>query len=273
MSRSKTSAQLSTLDLPKASGVYAIRCLVSFKVYVGSSVNVAQRCRKHKRLLRDRRHTSIRLQSAWNKYGSEFFLFELLELVPDANQLLVREQFWIDELNAFSEGYNCNPIAGNLLGFRFGPMSEEAKRKISLAKKGMPGHPHSEAAKAKISAARKGKPLSTEHKMLLSRLKKGVSRKPHSEITKTKIGLAFKGKVHCEAARTKMSRSHTGQKRSVAHRRAISEGLRRNPVSEDGLRRIAAATISFHTGRKRSQETCDAIKAGLARRKLELASV
>jgi hypothetical protein len=40
------------------------------------------------------------LQNAWNKYGEDNFYFSVLELVPDKDKLIEREQYWIDKLNA-----------------------------------------------------------------------------------------------------------------------------------------------------------------------------
>lgn len=69
-------------------------------------------------------------------------------------------------------------------------MSEDAKRKMSEAKKGKPApnrgkHP-SEEARRRMSEAKKGKPLSEEHKQMLSEARRGVPH-PHSEEFKNKM--------------------------------------------------------------------------------------
>ena len=83
--------------------------------------------------------------------------------------------------------------------------TEEAKRKISEARKGKPGKPHTEETKRKMSEAHKGKsrkPLSEETKRKLSKALKG---KTHSEETKRKISDTLKGKTHSEETKRKIS--------------------------------------------------------------------
>ena len=82
-------------------------------------------------------------------------------------------------------------------------MSDEAKAKMSAAKKGLPGkitmlgRKHSEETKAKMSAAHSGVKKSPEHA--------------------AKVGLRHKGKTfsHTDEARAKMSISQTGRKHSA----------------------------------------------------------
>jgi group I intron endonuclease len=63
------------------SGIYAIRCLVNGKVYVGSAVNIVSRWRVHKHHLTHHKHHSIHLQRVWDKHGPEAFSWEILEYV------------------------------------------------------------------------------------------------------------------------------------------------------------------------------------------------
>ena len=153
-------------DIPRKSGIYQIRNLVNGKVYVGSAVNLQHGRREHRSDLRNGNHHSIKLQRAYNKYGESSFAFEILEYVEDRNQLIEREQYYIDTLHAVNEGYNINKIAGSRLGMRHSEatkalfkeqrkyISEETRQKLSRAGKGK----HlSESHKAKLSIARKGK--------------------------------------------------------------------------------------------------------------------
>ncbi len=66
-------------------GVYQIRNLVNNKVYVGSSINLKERWRRHKKDLRKEKHHSIILQRAWNKYGEKSFVFEVLKECEEQN--------------------------------------------------------------------------------------------------------------------------------------------------------------------------------------------
>lgn len=96
--------------------IYKIRNKTNNKFYLGSSKNLANRWREHKRDLRNNKHHSPRLQHAWNKYGPENFVFEVIEeLSQDCldKQLLEREQYWLKTLNPLDEsiGYNISPNA------------------------------------------------------------------------------------------------------------------------------------------------------------------
>lgn len=79
-------------------GIYAIRNLKNNNLYIGSSINIQARLEKHRSLLRGNVHENIYLQNAYNKYGENSFIFELLELETIQDNLIVREQFWIDNL-------------------------------------------------------------------------------------------------------------------------------------------------------------------------------
>lgn len=149
-------------------GIYAIENKQNGKLYIGSSVNIENRFSSHLSKLRNGKHDNDYLQKAWNKYGEAYFDFVILEL-SNTDELLFREQFWIDLLNVCDEntGYNLAPTAGSTLGFRH---SDETKSKLAemkigtkmspLAKRrmrsGQLGRTHSEATKNKIGSSRKG---------------------------------------------------------------------------------------------------------------------
>ena len=82
-------------------GVYKITNIINSKIYVGSSaVSIENRWKSHLSDLRCNKHHSGRLQNAWNKYGKDSFVFEILEECPKEDVLKV-EQRYIDELNPF----------------------------------------------------------------------------------------------------------------------------------------------------------------------------
>lgn len=99
-------------------GIYVITNLVNNKKYVGSSIDLYTRYHQHKSDLCKGIHKNQHLQNSWNKYCFENFSFSIIEVVSDINQLIEREQFWIDQLNVCNRtvGYNSLPIAGNSLG-------------------------------------------------------------------------------------------------------------------------------------------------------------
>lgn len=101
-------------------GIYKITNIKNNKIYIGSSINMYERWRKHKEMLLRDGHHSIHLQRAFNKHGLEYFKFEILEEC-DADYRCIREQFYLDSLLKAQEfiqktsnffiknGYNMNP--------------------------------------------------------------------------------------------------------------------------------------------------------------------
>src|SRR3989304_4840103 len=75
----------------KSMGIYKIVHIESDKIYIGSSVNIQTRWIGHCRDLKKRRHHSIYLKKAWNKYAASSFKMEMIELVENRLQLLSRE--------------------------------------------------------------------------------------------------------------------------------------------------------------------------------------
>ncbi len=102
----------------KTPSIYQIRHIASGKVYVGSAVDPRGRRHTHVSALRRGVHHSQYLQHAWNKYGEDAFVFEVIEPVLFVEDLITREQYWIDALRAGDRkcGYNVSPTAGSALG-------------------------------------------------------------------------------------------------------------------------------------------------------------
>lgn len=96
--------------------------------YVGSSKNLIQRKNRHFKDLRERKHHSIILQRAWDKYGPESFSFEIIEECS-VDQLLNIEQKYIDLLNPV---YNIAKVAGSPLGVKQSLEACEAKRRWAI---------------------------------------------------------------------------------------------------------------------------------------------
>ena len=86
-------------------------------------------------------------------------------------------------------------------------LSEETKRKISKAQKGIP---ETEITKKAISERLKGRKLSEETKKKLSEARKGKKRGHFSKEWRENIGKSQKGRKLSEETKNKISNSHKG---------------------------------------------------------------
>ena len=118
----------------RTSGIYRIFCKASERCYIGSSVNIYQRWLLHRSDLRKGRHHSFILQRAWDKHGEKAFEVSVLEVVPDRDDLMCRENVW---LKVLAPDYNVAKEVGvTTRGLKMGPMSKERKQKIADAVRG-----------------------------------------------------------------------------------------------------------------------------------------
>ena len=99
------------------SGIYAITNTTNGHCYIGSTLNFRSRWALHIRRLETGIHHAHHLQSAWKKYGSGCFIFEIIERCGK-HELLSREQYFIDTLRP---EYNTSPTAGSRLGVKDRP--------------------------------------------------------------------------------------------------------------------------------------------------------
>lgn len=81
-------------DLEKG-GIYRIINTTNSKVYIGSTKNFNRRAIEHQKMLEDKKHHSYHLQNAYDKYGSDAFNFEILEILEDISKknLISREAY------------------------------------------------------------------------------------------------------------------------------------------------------------------------------------
>lgn len=193
---------------PKVSGIYLIRNLLDGKVYIGSSVNIRKRWQSHHQLLCKNKHHSSHLQRAWNRDGSDYFIFQVIELCsPDV--LVEREQFWFNAHSACDARYGYN------IGlFADAPMRGRKMRPESIAKvvAAITGRKHPPGTGAKIAAALRGRkrPLS----VMAGALAANTGRKATAE------------------TRAKMSAKRKGVPKSLEHRAKIAAAYARRRAAK-----------------------------------------
>lgn len=164
----------------ETAGIYAIVNTETCDMYVGSAVNVVRRWRRHKHDLRKSVHACRHLQNAYRKYGADAFDWEIVEAVGDKEDLISREQFWMD---FFRPAYNKRSIANSCLGLKRSPEAREKMRQAHLGRKQSP------ETIAKRAAALRGKPRPPEVRAKISASHMGI--KPSVE-TKAKQSASAK---------------------------------------------------------------------------------
>ena len=97
-------------DIKGKSGIYQIRNFINGKIYIGSAVNLYRRKYEHLYDLSSSTHHNIHLQRAFDKYGEQNFVFEIIEFCePDVRYEI--EQYWLDNFFGKDFCYNKNPKA------------------------------------------------------------------------------------------------------------------------------------------------------------------
>jgi len=110
-------------------GVYAIKNTVNGKMYIGSTKrSFHSRKTRHLGGLLMNNHFNNHLQKAFNKYGIESFVFEILEICDKA-ECVFRESFLIDKYKTYNRkyGYNKSPVIPYKHGFKHSKENIEAK--------------------------------------------------------------------------------------------------------------------------------------------------
>ena len=102
-------------------GIYKFTNIINDKIYIGSSNNLSKRKRDHFNL--NIKSGCILFRKAIQKYGKDSFKFEIIECVDNRDDLVVREQYYLNMLlkadlylNGKSDyfiinGYNISPTA------------------------------------------------------------------------------------------------------------------------------------------------------------------
>ncbi|MER2007417.1 MAG: GIY-YIG nuclease family protein [Psychrobacillus sp.] len=172
------------------SGIYRIDNVSNGKFYIGSSFDIEGRLYRHFLELNRNRHSNKHLQNAYNKYGEDSFSTEILEVVDDTNNLIKREQYWIDNLEACNNGYNILPNAGTVREYRH---SEETRKKISETQRGrkLPNE-----LRVKLSKIREGKklPIEVREKISNSNLGRKMTEEQKEKLSKSMTGVHREGR-------------------------------------------------------------------------------
>ncbi|MGN1124939.1 MAG: GIY-YIG nuclease family protein [Candidatus Gastranaerophilaceae bacterium] len=219
-------------------GIYIIRNVVNNKCYIGQSQNIETRIREHKYLLRNNKYGNLKIQNAWNKYGEDNFVFEVIEecMIDELDEL---EIFYIKKYDSHYNGYNNTDGGGGVRGWKH---NEEFKQKMSLSNKINPRRPTPEQIERLIHYNK-------------------TRDYHHSDETKAKMSEAHRGLTASDEAKRNMS---VAQKKcwenADERRKAQSERFKTdNPytkLSDEKKAEIARKSREANLGKKRSAEAC-----------------
>lgn len=195
----------------KRAGIYKISNLITNKFYIGSAKSLYNRWTKHISDLNLNKHANKYLQSSWNLHGSENFKFEIIEFIDNIENLLIREQYYLDLYKPFNNvGYNIALTAGSQLGCK---RSKETKKKISVLNT---GRKRSEEVKKKMSIASLGINNSNYGKKTSDEVRKKISignmGKKHSAEHISNFILANVGRKNTDETKKKISEKNKGRK-------------------------------------------------------------
>jgi group I intron endonuclease len=227
-----------------ASGIYRID-LGNGNFYIGSAANFTKRKSKHRNELKHKIHRNTRMQNCWNKY--QIFKFIILEECAK-NDLIVREQFYIDQNRDNPKMTNICLVAGSSLG-RIASietrtkMSAAAKNKVVSAetRAKLSKRVYSAETRAKLSAIAKCRVHSVETRKKISVAKQNVS-----DETRAKLSRWERTSEYC----AKISAANKGKKLSVETRAKISAYQKNKVVSAETRAKMSKARKAYYA-RKR----------------------
>ena len=156
------------------------------------------------------------------------------------------EQYYIEFYNTLSpNGYNLQE------GGRGGVPSEDARRKMSKAHKGlcagekhpMFGKHHSEETKKKIGKSHKGKPSHNKGKPMSEKTKKKLSESKKGLQAGEKNPMF--GKHHSDETKLKISKVHKGKHISEEQKKKLSSALKGRIMSEEQKKKLSKKVLQY----------------------------
>lgn len=147
--------------------IYEIVCLKNNKKYIGQTKNLYNRRCQHLSLLRKSKHQNSYLQSDFNLFGEDSFVFNKLETICEKGEFVKisdkREKYYILKFKTNNRLFGYNIESGGTVNKK---LADETKIKISKSHIGVgvgkdgywKGKKLPQYVKDKLSSIRKGRP-------------------------------------------------------------------------------------------------------------------
>ena len=211
-------------------GIYKIQNKQDGKCYYGSSLNIKKRFAQHLKTLRNNTHHNTHLQRAWNKYGEDAFVFEVVEeCVSDC--ILIREQHY---LNTNMDGYNIGRKSSGGDNISNNPNRDEIIAKIK------------KASQSRISAMT----LEEKHKRFSKSMEENPNWRGGSTYSYCNCGVRKKpiaktcGKCR---DRTGVNNPFYGKTHSVTTRQKLSEHANKRTTKPSNSKKVMADGVLYST--------------------------
>jgi group I intron endonuclease len=161
------------------SGIYKIVSKINNKFYIGSAKDINKRWKRHIRDLKNKRHINQHLQRCYDKYGEDNFSFEIVEIC-NKEELLIKEQYYLDSLKAYEVGFNIGKNASGGDNLTNNPNRENIIERMKKTLKENIENMSEEERKEKWGRYGKdnpnyGKKMSNELKEIIKKANKGRS--------------------------------------------------------------------------------------------------
>jgi group I intron endonuclease len=237
------------------SGIYCFENLIDGKKYVGQSINLERRFKKHINDLNKNKDDSIILQNAWNKYGKDSFIYTIL-IECSLDLLDEKEKLYIKELHTHISEHGYNISWGGNSPNKGIKLSEETKQKLS---KWHTGRKPSFETRLKLSTSQKGRKVSEETRKKISIGRKGIP------MPKEAIERARKNRIYLRGEdspmfgthltkdiRLKISRTEKGKKNSKETKQKMTETRRGQKYRKNSSSKYVGVSFRKDIGKWKS---------------------
>lgn len=202
-------------------GVYAITHAATGGRYIGSSAHIHRRFSQHRADLNHNKSRHSGLQVAWNTYGADAFVFEVLEVVTDPTTLHEVEQRWLDQTPI-----RFNRCVDTANSRSYGPLSDESRARMRSARLRYLADPDHFTATVKQLVDWRALP--DAHERLSAASKKRVSTPEYRQ----HIGEKVRAYKQSEEGRRQQSESQKKRFANPEERRKASERRKGKPRPE-----------------------------------------
>jgi len=212
--------------------IYKIQNAVDGRMYIGQSVNPAQRAKRHFW----KNNKCVKLGNALQRHGHNAFSFSVLYWCKDKADANEVEALLIDLGDTRENGYNITPGgygtgAGQDNPFFGRQHTAETKAQLSEGKRGVP---MPESVRQKIAAANRNRTMAEA-------TKEKLRARPKSDLCSMQTAKANRARVWTEESKEKLAAQNRGKKMSEEARLKIAAANKRRVWSAESRAKLSAS--------------------------------